>query len=231
MVHGLVLHREGVPARGFGHPLRQVGANALRPVLEPPRWVLDHLGHLRTCHLLLGHGEAEVEVEIVAVRRHIGELPSHPALVRLQLLVRRSGDGDQRHVAVVHMRHRRIDVVRQRGAPEAGGFIARAEHQVVDEELRAAVVLLLHPYPWQLAPLLRQLLVEIAELLFPLEQFGAGCLPLFLRPHVALGHGLFFRDVSDPRSLDPFDRTVKRTVERTDGVVRRKHRVHVDRLS
>jgi hypothetical protein len=70
-----------------------------------------------------------------------------------------------------------IEVVCEARAPRAGGFVGRAEHQVVDEELRppleqlgerlvpflgAEGVLLLDRDPGQLLSLLRQLLVELA---------------------------------------------------------------------
>jgi len=128
--------------------------------------------------------KVEVEVEVAPERRHPGERPAQPLLVGLQLLDGRTGDADQRHVAVVQVDDSGVEVIGQTRATRASRLVRRAEHQVVDEELRASIeqlgerllpflgvegVLLLHRDPGQLHSLLRQLLVDAGQFLLPLE--------------------------------------------------------------
>ena len=97
-------------------------------------------------------------------------------------------------------------MIGQPGAAWARGLVRRAEHEVVDEELRPPVeelgerllpllgvegVLLLDGHPRQRLPLLRQLLVELAELLLTLVQRRDRGLPLLLRSYVVLRHRVF----------------------------------------
>ena len=92
------------------------------------------------CACLLGHRKAEVEGEIGAVGGDVGELPAHALLVGGQSLDRRPREADQRHVAMVQVDERAVEPVRQAGAAGAGAErVIRAEHDVVGEQLGAAV--------------------------------------------------------------------------------------------
>jgi hypothetical protein len=85
----------------------------------------------------------------------------------------------------------------------AGGLVARPEHEVVDEQLGAAVeelrqglravvgveaVLLLDPQPRQLAALPGQLVAHPGVLLLALQQLLAGSRPLLATHDLVLGH-------------------------------------------
>ena len=86
-----------------------------------------------------------------------------------------------------------VDGVRDRRVDRAAGLVARAEHEVVDEQLTAAIeqlreraravvgveaVLLLDADPRQLASLARQLVAQPRVLLLADEQLLAGGRPL-----------------------------------------------------
>jgi hypothetical protein len=131
--------------------------------------------------LFLGVREAEVEVEVRGRRGHPGKAPAHPALVRLQLLERRLGHECERHVAGVQVREDAVDRVGDRRVDRAARFVARAEHEVVDEELRSPLeelaerlsplggvksVVLVHRHPGQLTSLLGKLVTDSRVLLF-----------------------------------------------------------------
>jgi hypothetical protein len=79
------------------------------------------------------------QVEVAARRRNPGHVPAHPPLVRLQLLERRLRDVNHRHVARVQMREGAVDRVSHRRTRRAACLVARAEHDVVDEQLTAAL--------------------------------------------------------------------------------------------
>src|SRR6266536_1427320 len=93
--------------------------------------------------------------------------------------------------------------VRDRGADRAACLEGRPEHEVVDEQLGAAVeeigeglrallrleaVVLLDRHPGQLAPLPGQLVAPAGELLLLLQQLLALRLPLLLRADPLLRH-------------------------------------------
>src|SRR5918912_1985633 len=101
------------------------------------------------------------------------------------------------------MRDLRSDAVRDRGADRAAGSPHRAEHEVVDEELRPAVeeirerlravhrleAVVLHDLdPRKLLPLLGQLITAVGELLLLGEQRLALGLPLLLAYNPVLSH-------------------------------------------
>src|SRR5881394_4658190 len=96
----------------------------------------------------------------------------------------------------------RIDGVGDRGADGAARLIRRAEHEVVDEQLRPTVeelgerlrpglgleaVVLLYRHPGELSPLARQLVAAARELLLLREQLLAGRIELLLCADVVLG--------------------------------------------
>jgi hypothetical protein len=81
----------------------------------------------------------------------------------------------------MQVREQAVDAVGHRRAGRAAGLVARAEHEVVDEQLGSPVeqlgerlltvvgveaVLLLHRHPGQLASLLRDRVAESGVLLF-----------------------------------------------------------------
>src|SRR5262249_61009216 len=91
------------------------------------------------------------------------------------------------------MRYGTVEAVRPRRAGRAARRVRRAEHEVIDDQLRAPVkelsqrlwplggvepVVLLDRYPGQRAPRGRELVAAARQLLFPREQFVAGRLPL-----------------------------------------------------
>jgi hypothetical protein len=110
---------------------------------------------------------------------------------------------------VLEMLVRPVDAVGDRRAARARAFIPRAEHQVLDDELRAAAeelgerhgpvgrvehVLLLDRHPRERLALARERVVQARELLLALEQRGAGGAPLVsgsdaMRHGVLLGSG------------------------------------------
>src|SRR5215207_5542328 len=78
-----------------------------------------------------------------------------------------------------------VNGVGNRRVDRAARLVARAEHEVVDEQLRSSVeqlgegplavvgieaVVLLHPYPGQVAPLPRELVTEPGVLLLAYQQ-------------------------------------------------------------
>src|SRR5207244_1984612 len=83
----------------------------------------------------------EVEVEVAPGRRDPGEVPAHPALVGLQVLERGTRDGDEGHAPRRQMDDGAVEAVRGVRAARAAGLRpaldGRAEHEVVDEQLRA----------------------------------------------------------------------------------------------
>src|SRR6266536_5475789 len=85
----------------------------------------------------------------------------------------------------MQVREQAVDAVGHRRTGRAAGLVAGAEHEVVDEQLRAPVeelakwllavvrveaVLLLHPHPGQLASKLGELVAEPGVLLLADEQ-------------------------------------------------------------
>src|SRR5207248_3280943 len=123
--------------------------------------------------------------------------------------------GPVRRVGVVD------DAVLEREGAQAGplprhvALEVGAAHEVVDEELRAAVeelgqrlrplvgveaVLLVEPHPRQLSPFLRELVVALRELLLALAELLPGGQPLLARPRRVLGHrSLLFSPYDRPR--------------------------------
>src|SRR3712207_1860203 len=178
---------------------RRVDAARFRILLDG-RW---HLALQERLQLLLGVQEAEVAVEVAA---HCGdpvEAPAHAIPVADQLLERRARRADQRHVASPQVNGVRVERVRDRGAHRATGLVGRPEHEVVYEQLRAAVeevrkgfgsvlgleaVLLLHRHPGELPPPLRELVVQAGQLLLLRQQLIPLGLPLLLCPNPVLRH-------------------------------------------
>ena len=152
---------------------------------------------------LLGVREAEVDVEARSVGRHPRHVPAHAAPVRRQLLDRCAGREHERHVAGVEVGEEPVDRVGDRRVHRVAGLVARPEHEVVDEELRATVeqlvqrplavlgveaVVLLDPHPGEGAALARQLVAQARVLLLADEQRLAGGEPLVAGADSTGGH-------------------------------------------
>ena len=172
---------------------------------ERPVQRLRREGDLRHgfARLLLRLREAEVEVEVAGRGRDPRDAPTHAALVPLKLLERCLRDEEQRRVTGVQVRDDAVDRVGDRRVDRATGLVARAEHEVVDEQLgppveqlgerllpvvRLEAVVLLHPHPGQIPTQLRDLVAQPGVLLLPLEQFLARREPLLARSDRVTGH-------------------------------------------
>src|SRR5215217_5148079 len=99
----------------------------------------------------------------------------------------------------------RSDGVGDRGADSATRLVGRAEHEVVDEQLRATVeelaerlrprlgleaVVLLDRHPGKLPPFPRELVAATGELLLLREQLLARSLPLLSGSDLVVRHAL-----------------------------------------
>src|SRR5580704_3358154 len=89
--------------------------------------------------LLLRERDVEVEVEIAAEGRDPFEAPAHARPVRENLGEWCAGDGDDCHVVVGEVLGRSVDVLGLKGAAGTGGIPFGAVHQMVDDELTAAI--------------------------------------------------------------------------------------------
>jgi hypothetical protein len=89
---------------------------------------------------LVGHeADVEISIKVVAVRRHPRELPAHSLAETLDLGQRRARDGDEGDVAPRQVHNRSVGVVGHVGAVLAGLLPTRGEHQVLHQQLAAAV--------------------------------------------------------------------------------------------
>ena len=144
-------------------------------------------------------------MEVAAPARDPGEDPAHPLPVGEQLRERRARGADQGHVPGLQVGYLRAEGVRDRGADGTAGLVRGAEHEVVDEQLRATVeevgerlravlglepVVLLDRHPGELPPLLRELVTAMGELLLLREELFARRVEFLLRADLVLGHRL-----------------------------------------
>src|SRR5262249_33554304 len=96
-----------------------------------------------------------------------------------------------------------VEAVRDRRTGRTPGAVVRAEHEMVDEELRAAAeeirqrgvafvglepILLVDPNPWQFLTPLRQPVAASRQLLLRLEQVDTRSEPLLAGPGPVLRH-------------------------------------------
>src|SRR6266576_918744 len=117
---------------------RQALADA-RVVQERKRCDLVGLEQRDLVRCAVGNGDTEVELEVALVTRGPVEAPPHPLAVGEQLLERRVLDADHRDVPGLEVREHAVEAVRRRRAGRTARRVVRPEHEVVDDELRAAV--------------------------------------------------------------------------------------------
>src|SRR5262249_49619181 len=136
------------------------------------------------------------------------ETPSHPCPIGLELLERCDRLADEGDVVAVQVGDDAVEMVGDERAAGATGVLlvdaeAEAEHEVVDEKLRAAaeevgerlrprnrleLVLLLDRHPGQFPAPAGELIALPHVLLLGVEQLLAGRQPLLSRSHRVFGH-------------------------------------------
>ncbi|OWK25447.1 hypothetical protein AJ87_10125 [Rhizobium yanglingense] len=162
--------------------------------------------------LLFSEPDAEVTVEVAAVRRRPGKGPAHPPLEPLQLCERCARDRREGDIVVLEMDDDAVESVGDRRAGRAAGRIVGTEHEVIDEKLRAAPekirqlgapffglepVFLVDPNPGQFLTPQRQCVAAPCQLLFILEQVEPCRQPLFACS------GYVCRHRSSPMAVSP----------------------------
>ena len=131
------------------------------------------------CSCSWGVRRLEIEIEIGAGRRCPREAPAHALLEGLQFRERRPRHRPKHDVVIREVNGNAVEAVCDRRAGRTAGRILRPEHEVVDEELRAAsekigegrlalvgleTVLLVDLNPGQILPLLRQLVASAVSI-------------------------------------------------------------------
>src|SRR5438876_422065 len=122
VVDSPVVQGEDAEALGLGQVMDYVGAGLPRIAGGDRRQLFEHR-HDPLARLLLAARETECEVELALGRRHPGETPAHPTLVRLQLLKRGLRNEGHRDVARLQMRDDAVNGVRDRRAGRAACLI------------------------------------------------------------------------------------------------------------
>src|SRR5436190_1810539 len=158
--------------------------------------------------LLLRESRTEVVLEVAAEGRDPGETPAHALLIAGQLLERADRLDHQGHVVAVEVREGSVEVIGDEGAAGASRVLLVdpepvAEHEVVDEQLRAPVeelgkgllpivrledVLLLDPDPGQLLASACQVVAPAHVFLLGVEQLPPCCQPLVSARGSVLSH-------------------------------------------
>ena len=92
--------------------------------------------------LLLGEGGSEVVPEVAAERRNPRKSPAHLPLIALELRQQRDRFTNETNVAAVQVCTDTIEVIDDQGTSGASAALVGepesvAEHEVIDEELRA----------------------------------------------------------------------------------------------
>src|SRR5262249_20589220 len=148
-------------------------------------------------------------VEVAAQRRNPREPPAQLPLVVLELLQRGDRRTHEGNVAPVQVGDDTVEVIGDQGAssaspPLVGEPESVAEHEVIDEELRAPSeevrqrgaasiglepILLLDPNPRELLASPRQLVAAPQEVLLRREQLEPRCVPFLTCPGPVLRHG------------------------------------------
>src|SRR5262249_43968737 len=163
--------------------------------------------------LLRGKRNSVVEVEIRPAGRDPVEVPPHSPAVRLELLDRGARDGCKGDVPRVQMNHVRVEVVGPERAALAADVVLGREHEVVDDQLAAAVeqvgerllavraledVLLLDRLPGQGLPLPGHLVAGARELLLLSKELLARLEPLVGADDAHMPSGPTFAPGSPP---------------------------------
>src|SRR5450755_964173 len=153
--------------------------------------------------LLPGDGGLEVVVEVAAGRGRPGEAPAHPLPVGLQSVERGPRHRAERDIVIREVDDGAVEAVRDRRAGRAPCRVLGAEHEVIDEQLRASLeeigerrcalvgveaVLLVDPDPGQLLPPARQLVAAPGQRLLGLQQLQPGRQPLVTCSGLVSGH-------------------------------------------
>jgi hypothetical protein len=144
-------------------------------------------------HFVLRERHVIVVVEVVPVGRHPLEAPAHALLEGLDLGQRRPRNRHQRHVPGIQVHDVAVEIVGRPGAARATLLPLRPEHEVIDDQLAAAVeevgesLLALRPVeviglvdldPGQLAPLGAQAVAQAREFLLLAQELLACGKPL-----------------------------------------------------
>lgn len=87
------------------------------------------------CAFLRPERNVEIEIEIGTRRRHPLELPTHLLAYGLDLINRRSSDGDVAHIVMVEVIQETVDVLHLKRAAWALPVLVGTHHEVLDEEL------------------------------------------------------------------------------------------------
>src|SRR5436190_4724758 len=190
--------------------------------------MVDQLLHLGDAlGPLPGQREAEVEREVAFVGGDVRELPAHTGLVGTQPLDRRPREADQGHVAVIQVDEPAVEAVREAAAARTRTVcVVRPEHDVVGEELRAAVeklrkrllpllgvelVLLLDWHPGELEPPFLDLLVSLRLLGLEFRKLVPSRLPLLAGSDLVLRHLLLLLDPGRRRNRSTVGQTLVRS--------------------
>ena len=120
VVDASVLAGEGDEARALAQAVLELGSDLPPPVLEPSGGsAIIPLTSGMSC-ACSGEGRARSRRELRLIGRDVGELPTHPLLVGGEPIDRRAREADQRHVAVVQMHARGVELIPQVRASGAG---------------------------------------------------------------------------------------------------------------
>ena len=153
--------------------------------------------------LLPGVRDLEVVVEVAVVRGCPREAPAHAPPVLQQLRERRPRHRAQRDVVMREVDDGAVEAVGDRRAGQTPRGVLGAEHEVIDEELRAPSeeigegcrpflgvepVLLVDADPGQLLPPARKLVAAPRQRLLGVEQLQPGSEPLLARSGLVVGH-------------------------------------------
>src|SRR5438034_59753 len=157
--------------------------------------------HLVLLLIFLGERNVIVKIEITAVRRYPLEPPVHALFVWRELGQRRTRNDNQSYVAMREVPVRPVKMISQIGAAFATLFPARTEHEMINNQLAAALeqigqslfslwaikdILLLDLGHREFAPRRTKRVALASELLFPRQQILPSNQPLSFRHDLSL---------------------------------------------